>query len=80
MCTPLKSVAGGLCAVLKYYDVWYACSPNRLHRSLLNQQTVANRETIESLVPRVEGLAESLSTPAPEGEVKEIKRRQVLKE
>ena len=25
-CTPLKSVAGGLCAVLKYYDVWYTCS------------------------------------------------------
>ena len=25
VCTPLKSVAGGLCAVLKYYDVWYAC-------------------------------------------------------
>ena len=26
VCTPLKSVAGGLCAVLKYYDVWYPCS------------------------------------------------------
>ena len=27
MCTPLKSVAaGGLCAVLKYYNVWYAYS------------------------------------------------------
>ena len=26
VCTPLKSVAGSLCAVLKYYDVWYACS------------------------------------------------------
>ena len=25
VCTPLKSVAGGLCAVLKYYDVWYPC-------------------------------------------------------
>ena len=54
--------------------------PNPLHRSLLNQQTVANRETIESLIPRVEGLAKSLSTPVPEGEVKEIKRRQELRE
>ena len=53
--------------------------PNRLHRSFLNQQTVANRETIESLIPRVEGLAESLSTPAPRGEAKEIKRREKLK-
>ena len=26
VCTPLKSVAGGLCAVLKYYDVRYPCS------------------------------------------------------
>ena len=24
VCTPLKSVAGGLSAILKYYDVWYA--------------------------------------------------------
>ena len=31
------------------------------------------------MVPRVEGLAESLGTPVPEGEVKEIKRRQKLK-
>ena len=78
-CTPLKSVAGGLRAVLKYYDVWYACSANRLHHSLLNQQTVENREKIESLIPRVEGLAKSLSTPAPRGEAKEIERRQELR-
>jgi hypothetical protein len=49
-------------------------------RSLLNQQAIANRGSIESLIPRVEGLAESLITPAPEDEVKEIKRRQKLKE
>jgi hypothetical protein len=49
-------------------------------RSLLNQQAIANRGSIESLIPRVEGPAESLITPAPEGEVKEIKRRQKLKE
>jgi hypothetical protein len=41
---------------------------------------MANRESITSLLPRVEGLAESLSSPAPEGEVKEIKRRKELKE
>ena len=80
VCTTLKSVARGLCAVLNHYDVWYTCSLNRLHCSLLKQQTVANRETIESLIPRVEDLAESLSTPALEGEVREIKRRKELNE
>ena len=54
--------------------------PNLLPRSPFDQQMVANRESIQSLVPRVEGLAESLSEPAPEGEIKEIKRRQKLKE
>ena len=39
---------------------------------------MANRKTIESLVPRIEGLAESLEEPAPEGEVKEIERREKL--
>ena len=77
--TPLKFVAGGLWFVLKYYDVGMPVSPNRLHRSLLNQQTVVNRETIKSLIPRVEGFAKSLSTPAPTGEFKEIKRREELK-
>ena len=41
---------------------------------------MANRETIEALIPRIEGLAESLSVPAPDGEIKEIKRRQKLRE
>ena len=39
---------------------------------------MANRESIESLIPRVEGLAKSLSTPAPEGETEEIERREAL--
>jgi hypothetical protein len=41
---------------------------------------MANRESIISLIPRVEGLAESLSTPPPEDEIKEIKRREKLKQ
>ena len=40
---------------------------------------MANRQTVESLIPRVEGLAESLRTPVPEGEIKERDRRDVLK-
>jgi len=35
---------------------------------------------MESLIPRVEGLAESLSVPALEGEVKEQERRKVLEQ
>jgi hypothetical protein len=31
------------------------------------------------LIPRVEGLAESLNGPVPEGEAKEEKRRETLK-
>ena len=53
-------------------------SPDRLRRSLLNQQTATNRGMIESLIPRVEGLAKSLSTPVPRGEAREIERRQEL--
>ena len=44
----------------------------------MNQQTMANRKTVESLVPRIEGLAESLKEPTPEGEVKEVERREKL--
>jgi len=40
---------------------------------------MANRQAVESLIPRVEGLAESLRAPVPEGETKEGDRREVLK-
>ena len=40
---------------------------------------MANRKIIESLLPRAEGLAQSLSSPAPEGEIEEIERRKVLR-
>ena len=39
---------------------------------------MANRESIESLIPRVDNLAKLLGTPAPEGETEEIQRRQEL--
>ena len=39
---------------------------------------MANRESIESLIPRVEGLAKSLGASAPEGETEEIERREAL--
>lgn len=76
---PLKSAAGGLSVVLRHYDVRVPILPNRLYRSLLNQQTMASHKMIESLMLRVERLAESLRGPAPEGEAKEIGRRETLK-
>ena len=39
---------------------------------------MANRESMESLIPRVEELAKALSAPAPEGETEEIERRRAL--
>lgn len=40
---------------------------------------MANRRMIESLIPRIEELAESLCVPVPEGEDKEHERRKALK-
>ena len=77
--TPLKSITGGLYAILKYYDVRYPCFTKPRHRSLLNQQTMANRDIIESLILRAEGLAQSPSSPAPESEIEEMERRKILR-
>ena len=40
---------------------------------------MANRKTIESLTPRIEGLAEALRAPAVESEVRERERRETFK-
>ena len=42
------------------------------------QRTKANKEAIESLVPRVKELAERLCEPVNEGDVKERERRMRL--
>ena len=77
---PLKSVVGGLSVILDHCDVEYI--PLRLPHPLYSQpsqQTITCRKTIESLLPRVEGLVESLSVPAPGSEIEEEKRREVFK-
>ena len=77
---PLKSVAGGLSAILSHCEVWTtSCTlpdPRYLQSS---QQTMACRQTIEALIPRVNMLAESLSGPVPRGDVKEEERRKTLR-
>ena len=45
-----------------------------------SQRMKGNELTIESLVPRVNALVESLRTPVPEGDVKEQKRRKNLEQ
>lgn len=76
----LKTVAGVLFTILNHCDVWFIPLIPPAHGAYYDsQQTVACRQTIMSLIPRVEGLAQSLSEPAPEGEVKEEERRKVLK-
>jgi len=39
---------------------------------------MACRQTIEALIPRVEGLIRTLSKPVPEAEVEEKERRKTL--
>jgi len=74
---PLKSVAGGLCAILENAEVWpvYVLNPRRLW---LSQRTKANKQVVESLAPRVKLLAESLCVPVSEGDIREESRRKIL--
>ena len=77
---PLKSVAGGLCFILENCEV---CPISCLHcvRPLqVPQRTKANGQAIESLAPRVGALAGRLCENIPDGDVKEIKRREKLGE
>lgn len=75
---PLKSVTGGLCAILENFEVW--STPRFLDpRCLqLSQQTMANKEAIESLAPRVNALAKSLCVPVSESDIGEKSRRETL--
>ena len=49
-----------------------------LHALLGDTQTAANRRALESLIPRVEMLAESLCAPVSEGDFREESRRKTL--
>ena len=46
--------------------------------TILGDRTVANRHAIESLIPRVRMLAESLCAPVSEGDIREESRRKTL--
>jgi len=56
-----------------------ACPPVPTHDTdALPQQATANRQTIESLIARIERLAESLRAPVLESEDQEHERRETL--
>jgi hypothetical protein len=77
---PLKSALGALCFIMDNCEVPanpYTTGSGTLIFSL--QKTMACRKKVESLIPRVEGLGQSLNGPVPDGEVKEEERREVLK-
>ena len=76
---PLKSVAGGLCFILENCEVLFSSRP-RSTVLTMSQRTKANKETIESLAPRVKKLAEVLLAPIVEGDTKEQDRRKKLEE
>ena len=75
---PLKSVAAGLCAILDNCEVRSTFVRPDLRSLWSPQQTVINKQTIESLGYRVEALVDSLCVPAIKGDVKEQMRRKEL--
>ena len=76
---PLKSVASGLCFVLDNCEVRRspASAVQNAHPHT-QQQMKANKQSIESLAPRIQALAESLCAPISEDDIKERSRRNVL--
>ena len=75
---PLKSVAGGLCFVLENCEVSTSFCVCHSRCSKGHQRTKANKQSIESLAPRICALAESLCAPVPKGDIREQSRRNVL--
>ena len=74
---PLKSVAGGLCFILENCEV--RLPPCVLSPKLMVlQRTKANKQSIESLAPKVKMLNERLCKPVPKSDLKERERRKRL--
>ena len=72
---PLKSVAGGLCFILKNCEV---CPFPPIHyprHIYASQSMTVNKQTIESLAHRINTLSASLCTPVSEGDTKEESRK-----
>ena len=77
---PLKSVVGGLCFILENCEVCPVSCLHCVQPLQVPQRTNANGQAIESLAPRVGALAGRLCENIPDGDVKEIKRREKLGE
>ena len=75
---PLKSVASGLCFVLDNCEVRLDPPVRFLQRSHILQRTKANKQSVESLVPRIEELNKLLCMPVSESDTSERERRKRL--
>lgn len=75
---PLKAVTGTLCFLLEHCEVRLTFRPHDLPRLQVPKRTMANRQAIESLAPRVKELAKLLSAPVPENDANEGERRNKL--
>ena len=75
---PLKSVLGGLCAILENSEVWFTSQSLESRGLQPFQRTAENKQAIESLAPRVKTLAESFCAPIPDDDTQEKARRKIL--
>ena len=75
---PLKSVTGGLCAILQNFEVCPLCILCCLQHSQSLQQTKANNQAIESLAHRIEESTGTLCAPIHVGDTREESRRKIL--
>ena len=80
VCVPLKSVVGGLCALLNQYDVsFYVMEPRTLLTFVWrDQQFIANKDDVRRLVARARSLKTSLTKQPHQNDIEEIERRKVL--
>lgn len=74
----LKSVVGGLCFILDNCEVWPSSYIRYPQRSQVPWRMKANKQAIESLIPRVIALDGFLCELVSEGDVKERGRRKKL--
>ena len=77
---PLKSVAGGLSALFKQYDVSSCVVPTCTLLTFVccDKQFISNKDDVRRLIVRVEFLSTSLTGPPKHSDIEETDRREVL--
>jgi hypothetical protein len=75
---PIKSVAGGLCYILENYEVQSFSRTRDPQHLQLHQRMRPDKQSIESLAPRVQEVAKLLYAPVSQNDIDEQSRRGVL--